>query len=1569
MTTFFKKLSILLVVLMIFEFTFYDEANAKASHRGKPSIINTIKKTKSSLPKSRGLLADKGSFEAYTSSEKELQGETSSDQESLRLIKIQMFNSDKSATTNTIFPRYKIFNTGNVSISLSDIKFRYYYTVDGMQDQNFWCDWSDAGSSNVTGTFIKLSDKKNGADTYLEVGFKSEAGMLEPGKSVEVQCRIAKNDWSNYNQADDYSFRNTSDEYMDWTSTTGYYAGELKWGNEPGTEIPADITAPTAPENLKSLSTTSDKVTLSWDTSSDDTGISGYIIYRNGSEIARVNGLTYTDSGLSSSVTFKYEVAAFDYSNNVSQKSLAVSTETCTNIYKSIEVKMFNSDKTPSCNTIFPRYMVYNSGYVPINLEDIKIRYYYTVDGDKAQNFWCDWSDAGSSNITGTFVKMSDKQKGADTYLEIGFKSGAGLLEPGKSVELQCRIAKVDWTSYYQTDDYSFNSSDSTYTDWDESTAYYTNVLAWGTEPGTKTQADTNPPSVPQNLTSYSISNSDILLSWSASTDDTGVAGYIIYRNGNEIARVDRGTSFTDSNLPRENTYTYQVAAYDYAKNVSEKSRILSTKTGQDINSSIRVQLNNANKSSNNNTIFPWYKIYNSGNVPVEIGDIKVRYYYTINGDRAQNFWCDWSNIGSSNVVGSFIKMPGAVDDVDYCLEISFKSGSGILQPGDSVEIQCRIAKNDWSNYNQADDYSFNSIATSYVDWTKVTGYINGNLAWGGEPVSVPENIGINTSSKEITLNWDDVLSAVDYEVEADGKIYAIETNFFTHKDLIPGTKHLYRVRAKNQMITSPWSSYFTTYTLLDRPANITQEVTNDRIKLSWNPVEGAGSYELEVDGHTLDNGLDTSFELNALASGTLHTLKIRANGSDFDGEWTDLIKIWTLPDVPSKICTSQTSSTITLTWDAVPGASGYEVEVYGTAVDIGSSTYFTLNSLEPNTQRTFRIRAQNSSGMSVWSNVIAVSTLPGSEFNVKMQLSDIAIKVTWDVQAGAEEYEIEVDENKIIEVNENYYIHTGLDSNTEHTYRVRAKNSDGYSEWSSLQKGTTLPSVPTGLIVSKVTSNQITLEWGKVDGVTGYELEVDGKVTNNDVNTSYTDSSLTPNSEHTYRVRARNGSIAGEWTLEIRQCTLLPAPANLKAAANGSDLLLDWDMVVGAENYQVEIDGVVIDVGPDTEFFKTGLKQGGTHAFRVRAKNSNGFGDWSNFVTKTISLAKPLNLETSSQSNSITVSWDSVDGAEAYDIIVDGRVINNGNSTFYTHYNLEPNTVHTYMVRARNTEIIGEWSNTVSAFTTIGTPSNVKAYASSTSITVTWDDVDGAVSYDISVDGKLIENITNTVYVHRDLGSDTRHVYIVRAKSRDGVGDWSVQIFQVTGPSIPMNIKAYPELNQIRLTWDKPHGAVYFEVEADGELIGKISAQTYIHKGLEPNTTHNYRVRAINSDGVCSAWSELLKVNTTNQIIINAERDTGFNFVISVPKKDKIDGYNIILNYNPDDVEILDLYASNQKIDLEPGKIDGTGITIKEVSDGKIIYHVDSSNKSALVIIKFMSKVTNKTGMSYTVG
>ncbi len=147
-------------------------------------------------------------------------------------LKVEFIGST-AAQTNSIAARFRLTNTGDSDILLSDIKLRYYYTADDSQSQNFYCDWSQAGSQNITGSFNTLNPALETADTYLEIGFLSAAGSLAVDQSIELHTRFAKSDWSDYTLTNDYSYNPSGSSYETWNKITAYQNGTLIFGIEP----------------------------------------------------------------------------------------------------------------------------------------------------------------------------------------------------------------------------------------------------------------------------------------------------------------------------------------------------------------------------------------------------------------------------------------------------------------------------------------------------------------------------------------------------------------------------------------------------------------------------------------------------------------------------------------------------------------------------------------------------------------------------------------------------------------------------------------------------------------------------------------------------------------------------------------------------------------------------------------------------------------------------------------------------------------------------------------------------------------------------------------------------------------------------------------------------------------------------------------------------------------------------------------------------------------------------------------------------------------------------------------
>ncbi len=274
----------------------------------------------------------------------------------------------------------------------------------------------------------------------------------------------------------------------------------------------ADTQPPSVPSALTATAASATRVNLSWSASTDNVGVTGYTIYRGGTQLATVGGssLAYSDSTVTPSTSYSYTVDAVDAAGNHSAQSAAAAVTT-----------------PAAADTQAPS--------VPNGI---------AATAASATRVNLSWS-ASSDNVGVTGYTI--------------YRGGTQLATVGGSTLTYSDTTVTPSTSYsYTIDAYDAAGNHSAQS-----------AAAAVTTPA----ADAQAPTVPSGLTATAASATRVNLSWSASSDNVGVTGYTIYRGGTQLATVGGSTlTYSDTTVTPSTSYSYTVDAYDAAGNHSAQS-------------------------------------------------------------------------------------------------------------------------------------------------------------------------------------------------------------------------------------------------------------------------------------------------------------------------------------------------------------------------------------------------------------------------------------------------------------------------------------------------------------------------------------------------------------------------------------------------------------------------------------------------------------------------------------------------------------------------------------------------------------------------------------------------------------------------------------------------------------------------------------------------------------------------------------------------------------------------------------------------------------------------------------
>jgi chitodextrinase len=351
-----------------------------------------------------------------------------------------------------------------------------------------------------------------------------------------------------------------------------------KSASASATTVAPDTTAPSVPQNLAATAQGTSAIALNWSASTDAVGVTGYGIYRDGSAtpFTTTSGTTFIDTGLAAGSTHSYRVDAVDAAGNRSARSTTASATTdepvrSTSTFTPVADSYVRADQSGSnfgtqtalrldASPVYRSYLRFNVQGLEGTVVGAVLR--LRPSADNAAGFSV--ASVASTSWGETSITYANAPP-------IGAAGGAsGPLTAGE-------YAEVDVTSLISGNglvSMALTTTSATAVSLSSREAEANRPQLVITTQGGGGGGDVTPPSVPTGLGATVLSSSQIRLNWTASSDNVGVAGYAVYRDGGAtpVGTTSGGTTFTDGGLAPSSTHSYRVDAFDAAGNRSAKS-------------------------------------------------------------------------------------------------------------------------------------------------------------------------------------------------------------------------------------------------------------------------------------------------------------------------------------------------------------------------------------------------------------------------------------------------------------------------------------------------------------------------------------------------------------------------------------------------------------------------------------------------------------------------------------------------------------------------------------------------------------------------------------------------------------------------------------------------------------------------------------------------------------------------------------------------------------------------------------------------------------------------------------
>ncbi|MEM7299086.1 MAG: hypothetical protein AAF391_12575, partial [Bacteroidota bacterium] len=368
---------------------------------------------------------------------------------------------------------------------------------------------------------------------------------------------------------------------------------------------------------------------------------------------------------------------------------------------------------------------------------------------------------------------------------------------------------------------------------------------------------------------------------------------------------------------------------------------------------------------------------------------------------------------------------------------------------------------------------------------------------------------------------------------------------------------------------------------------------------------------------------------------------------------------------------------------------------------------------------------------------------------------------------------------------------------------------------------------------------------------------------------------------------------------------TSMPAPVAKEETVRGTNkFTANWDLVFGASSYKLfvsetndfssHVDGYNNLTVTGNSKQVTGLDPGKNYFYRLKAVGPDITSNHSNKITANTTISAPVALEESGrQQGGFTARWNSVSGAESYQLFVsetgsfvdhvagfDGLVVT---GTSQPVAGLASGRYYYYRIKAIGPDRSSAFSNVITANTSVGAPVvAAETERTTTSFKANWSEITSATEYRLDVSeentfGSFVEGYENlkvtslavvgeapppplTFRAVFGLTPGKNYFYRVRAVSDDitsvnsGVEDAYTSID-------PPTLLAETDLKTYSFVanWDDVPGVASYRLDVsrnssftnliDGYNNLSVSGTSRNVVGLDPSTTYYYRVKSIGED------------------------------------------------------------------------------------------------------------------------